>query len=73
MKKAQSLIEYVLILILISLIAITTLHVLGKRMSFGRTNKNFDSRQNIIETMTNYCNLKGLTYNQMTESCEQKK
>ena len=35
MKKAQSLIEYVLILVLISMIAITTLHFLGKRMSFS--------------------------------------
>lgn len=73
MKKAQSLIEYILILILISLIAITTLHVLGKRMSLGHTNDEYNSQQNIIETMTNYCKLKGLTYNQVTESCEASK
>ena len=70
MKRAQSLIEYILILILISLIAITTLHVLGKRMSFGHTNAEYDSQKNVIETMTNYCKLKGLTYNPATESCE---
>ena len=71
MKKAQSLIEYALILILISMIAISTLHFLGKRMSFKNSEEQVNSYQNILETMTEYCNQKGLVYNEQTSECEQ--
>lgn len=73
MKKAQSLIEYVLILVLISMIAISTLHFLGKHMSFSNNKDNIiNSKQNITETMTNYCEMKGLVYNEETEECVKK-
>ena len=51
MKKAQSLIEYTLILVLISLIAVATLHFMGKHMSFNKDSQNLDSNKNIVETM----------------------
>ena len=70
MKKAQSLIEYSLILVLISMIAISTLHFLGKRMSLSDKNEQINTQKNIIETMTNYCEQKGLKYNITTEKCE---
>ena len=72
MKKAQSLVEYTLILILISMIAVSTLHFLGKRMSFEGGEDQINSRQNIVDTMTNYCEQKGLVYNELTEKCEEK-
>ena len=70
MKKAQSLIEYTLILVLISLIAVATLHFMGKHMSFNKDSQNLDSNKNIVETMTIYCKNQGLTYNEKTEKCE---
>lgn len=70
MKKAQSLVEYVLILILISLIAVVTLRFMGKHMSFGKDEEAVESTNNVVETMTTYCKNKGLTYNAQTEKCE---
>ena len=70
MKKAQSLVEYTLILVMISLIAITTLNFLGKRLSFRNVSDEVEEQQNIVETMTSYCKLKGLVYNTETEKCE---
>ncbi len=70
MKKAQSLIEYILILVLISMVAISTLHFLGKRMSFGVEEYQIDQEQNINETMTKYCELKGLKYNKALNECK---
>ena len=55
MKKAQSLIEYALILILISLVAITTLNIMGKNMSLKNKNTQINTEQNIKESMTQYC------------------
>ena len=70
MKKAQSLVEYALILVLISLIAISTLHFLGKKMSLGNDVQNIpNTNQNITETMTNYCEQWGMIYNPKTENC----
>ena len=69
MKKAQSLVEYTLILILISLIAISTLHFLGRKMTFDKNNVP-NTQENITETMTSYCEQKGMIYNSDTESCE---
>ena len=71
MKKAQSLIEYVLILILISMITLGTLHFLGKRMAFQKSDNKINSSQNIAETMNDYCNQKGLIYNEKTYECEE--
>ena len=70
MKKAQSLIEYILILVMISMIAIATLQFLGKRMSFGEKDTQINQEQNIVNTMTNYCKTKGLTYDIEKEECE---
>ncbi len=72
MKKAQSLIEYVLILVLISMIAITTLHFLGKRMSFSNKEESVNSKQNIEQTMTKYCEMKGLVYSEKKSDCVEK-
>ncbi len=70
MKKAQSLVEYSLILVLISLIAVSTLHFLGKHMSLSTNKyKPVDAKQNITETMNNYCEQKGMIYNAETENC----
>ena len=69
MKEAQSLVEYVLILVLISLIAITTLNFMGKNMSLSNKDS-IDSQENITKTMQGYCKIKGLTYNTKTEKCE---
>ncbi len=71
MKKAQSLVEYALILVLISLIAITTLNWMGKNMSLKNNESALDSKENKINTMDGYCKLKGLIYNKETEQCEQ--
>lgn len=70
MKKAQSLVEYALILILISIVAITALNLMGKRMSlkYGWNNINYET--NIKNTMTEYCKQKGLVYNAETLRCE---
>jgi len=70
MKKAQSLIEYALILILISLVAVTALNVMGKKMSLKNSNEKVSTEQNIKATMTDYCRQKGLVYNETTEQCE---
>ena len=70
MKKAQSLIEYALILVLISLVAVTALNVMGKRMSLKNSNETVSTEQNIKATMTDYCRQKGLAYNETTEQCE---
>lgn len=70
MKKAQSLVEYTLILVLISLIAIATLNFLGKQMASNNTEAEIDTKQNITDTMTQYCKIKGLVYNEKTEKCE---
>ena len=70
MKKAQSLIEYALILVLISLVAITALNVMGKKMSLKNNNTKMTTEQNIKTTMTDYCRQKGLVYNETTEQCE---
>lgn len=67
MKKAQSLIEYTLILILISLIAITTLHYLGKKFTF-KNKKPY--KITIQQTMSNYCSQNGLKYNTKLDKCE---
>lgn len=69
MKKAQSLIEYVLILVLISLIAITTLHFLGKRMSFGEEKVQADKEEIVLETMIKYCDMQGQIYSRISEKC----
>ena len=73
MKKAQSLIEYVLILVLISMIAISTLHFLGKRMSFSSKEEMIDTQQNITNTMTKYCESKGLVYSEEKSDCVESK
>lgn len=70
MKKAQSLVEYTLILVLISLIAIATLNFLGKQMASNNNEAEIDTKQNITDTMTQYCKIKGLAYNEKTEKCE---
>ena len=70
MRKAQSLIEYALILVLISLVAITALNIMGKNMSLKNSNRQIDTQTNIKETMTEYCHEKGLVYNETTEQCE---
>ena len=70
MRKAQSLIEYALILVLISLVAVTALNVMGKRMSLKNSNEKVSTEQNIKATMTDYCRQKGLVYNETTEQCE---
>ena len=70
MKRAQSLVEYALILVLISLIAVATLNFMGKHMSFNKEEDALDSNKNVIETMTIYCKNQGLTYNKKTEKCE---
>ena len=64
MKKAQSLVEYTLILVLISLIAITTLNFLGRQISTNNNETEIDTKQNVTETMIQYCKLKGLIYNE---------
>ena len=69
MKKAQSLIEYVLILILISMIAISTLHFLGKRMSFSEDKTEISPQQNVEETMTKYCESKGMVFSFEKQDC----
>ncbi|MBQ7450393.1 hypothetical protein IJS77_03165 [bacterium] len=71
MKKAQSLVEYALILVLISLIAVTTLNWMGKNMSLKTNEANIDTEKNVVETMSSYCKLKGLVYNKITNQCEQ--
>ena len=70
MKKAQSLVEYALILVLISMIAVSTLHFLGKKMSLKGGDEQTNSYKNIIETMTEYCSQKGLIYNEETSECK---
>ena len=70
MKKAQSLVEYTLILVLISLIAIATLNFLGKRMTSDNAETEIDTKHNITDTMTQYCKIKGLVYNEKREKCE---
>ena len=70
MRKAQSLIEYALILVLISLVAVTALNVMGKKMSLKNSNEKVSTEQNIKATMTDYCRQKGLVYNETTEQCE---
>ena len=70
MRKAQSLIEYALILVLISLVAVTALNVMGKKMSLKNSNKKMTTEQNVKATMTDYCHQKGLVYNETTEQCE---
>ena len=70
MKKAQSLVEYTLILVLISLVAIATLNFLGKQMAGSNNEYEIDTTQNITDTMTQYCKIKGLVYNEKTEKCE---
>ena len=70
MRKAQSLIEYALILVLISLVAVTALNVMGKKMSLKNSNEKLTTEQNIKATMTDYCRQKGLVYNETTEQCE---
>lgn len=72
MKKAQSLVEYALILILISLVALTALNLMGKKMSLKYSTKSTDSEINVESTMTEYCKQKGLVYNIATEQCENK-
>ena len=70
MRKAQSLIEYALILVLISLVAVTALNIMGKKMSLSNSNPKMTTQQNIKATMTDYCRQKGLLYNETTEQCE---
>ena len=70
MKKAQSLIEYALILVLISLVAVTALNIMGKNMSLKNSTKRISTEENIKNTMTDYCRQKGLVYNETTEQCE---
>lgn len=70
MRKAQSLIEYALILVLISLVAITALNIMGKNMSLKNRNNQLNIDINIKNTMTEYCLGKGLVYNETTEQCE---
>ena len=70
MKKAQSLIEYALILVLISLVAVTALNIMGKNMSLKNSSKRISTEQNIKITMNDYCKQKGLVYNEETEQCE---
>ena len=70
MKKAQSLIEYALILVLISLVAVTALNIMGKNMSLKNSSNRINTEQNIKITMTDYCKQKGLDYNETTEQCE---
>ena len=69
MKKAQSLVEYTLILVLISLIAIATWNFLGNKMTADHGEAEIDTRQNIVETMTQYCQIKGLVYDVRSEKC----
>lgn len=71
MKKAQSLIEYILILVLISAVAVSLLNFLGKRMSLSSGDINLDTKKDRIESMEYYCKQKNMIYNQVTESCVQ--
>ena len=69
MKKAQSLIEYTLILVLISAVAVSLLHFLGKKMSLAENDMDVNTKKDRIESMNYYCSQKKLIYDKVSESC----
>ena len=69
-KRAQSLIEYALILALVTVVAIAALQLLGKKINSAATNagKNLD---NATQNASNaYCDSIGGTYDESTGVCD---
>ncbi len=69
-KKAQSLIEYGLILALVAVIAVTVLGKFGKTMtdSADKTSKTINSAAD--NAAANYCKSIGQTYDEATGTCK---
>jgi len=70
MKKAQSLIEYALILSLVTIIAITALQLLGKKVDSAVKNAGERMETSADKAQEAYCQGIGKTYDATTGSCK---
>lgn len=70
MKKAQSLIEYGLILALVAVIAVTVLSKLGKTVTDAGDKASTSVETSSENAMSNYCKGISKTYNDKTGQCE---